>query len=338
MRLLSKFILESNRMLKKIRGFIFTICSLLSVNLWACDFCMLGQGVNPYLTSNGRGITISEDYIESTQIYHGTNKADSHGKKEAWLIQTLTGFQSVSDDFTLMLSIPYTSKTNIDFDESADANPGTLTNGFGDMTLIGRYTFKKDHSLDSTLVVGALLGIKFPTGNTHILQNGSGVDRHALPGTGSFDEIAGLTASYAKADGYQLTGDITYNFAGRGRWNARNHQYGNSLNISMQGYNRLSSPELKDKSIFVFTGPKYEDVGKETGTQSDSGYQATMLNNSTGGSVGYWDVGIYAVFTPSVIVNASYEKAIYHYMNFNPDFDADPAEDYKTNFSVTFLY
>ena len=316
---------------------IFGIVLLFGTNTFACDFCMIGQGINPYLTSNGKGFTYTVDSTKSDHIYNKLSTVESNGKKEAWLLQTVTGFVALNDEITLLLSLPYASKTNIDFDSTSNLNPGTLTNGIGDVTLSGRYTMFKSHSLESTFLGGLLIGVKLPTGSTNLKDNGGNpVDRHAMPGTGSLDEILGLTSSYASANGYQFTGDAVYNFSGKGKWNGQKHFYGNSLNISLKGFYRISNEERKDRSVFVFTGPTYQYSGKEKGTLTDTGYQDSLVQESTGGQIMFWNLGLYAVFSPSVI--GSYGKAIYHNMNFNPSFDADPAEKDRISTSVTFLF
>src|SRR5882757_9889420 len=94
----------------------FLTFALTGSAAFACDFCMTGQGISPYLTANGRGVTVSEDYIQSDQIYDRDSKTDSHGKEEVWWIQSLTGFLALNEDLTLLATVPYASKTNIDFD------------------------------------------------------------------------------------------------------------------------------------------------------------------------------------------------------------------------------
>ena len=179
---------------------------------WACNFCLQAQGVNPYLTNNGSGISLSSTYIESKQIYDGSKKVDSKGKKEGWLLYNLTAFMPVGEKFSLELQVPYAIKTNVDLDDGTNLNTGTLTTGVGDISLLGRYTFLKQHTLDSTFLGGFQLGIKLPTASTNLRNNaGNPVDRHALPGTGSTDYIVGLTSSYVLAQGSPENGSLWAN-------------------------------------------------------------------------------------------------------------------------------
>jgi hypothetical protein len=61
-------------------------------------------------------------------------------------------------------------------------------------------------------------------------------------------------------------------------------------------------------------------------------------NLSSGGTVLFWDLGIYANLSPSVTLNAGYSRAFYHYMHYDPNFDADPAEDYKIDVALTYVF
>ncbi len=312
---------------------------LISAQTLACDFCMLGQGISPYLTASGRGLTASVDLTNSDQIYNKTSAIESHGKKESWLLETLTGFMALTPDFTIFAALPYAQKTNIDFDSTSNSNPGTLSSGLGDITLSGRYTLVQKHSLETTFLTGLLFGIKIPTGRTDLKDNsGSKLDRHSMPGTGSYDEILGVSSAYSSAQGLQVTGDLVYNFSGKGKWDNHAHQYGDSINLSLKAFYQISNLERKDQSYFLFTGPAFQITGKEHGSQTDSGYQDDLINDSTGGQVGFWDLGVYAVFNPSVVINISYGKAIYHNLNYSTDFDADPAENDRMKSSVTFLF
>jgi hypothetical protein len=133
----------------------------------ACDFCMLGQGISPYLTSTGRGLTLDANYTQSDKIYNGKSVISDNTSKEGWLIYTLTGFYPVTDQLNILVSLPYVVKTNLDYDAQAANTPGVITNGLGDITVSGRYTFFSDHSLTRTFLLGGLFGVKLPTGSTH---------------------------------------------------------------------------------------------------------------------------------------------------------------------------
>ena len=304
----------------------------------ACDFCMLGQGVSPYLTASGKGLTLDLSSIVSDHLYDKSTNIDSLGKKESWLVYSLTGFFPINDDLTILATLPYVSKTNVDFDSASGLNTGSFSEGVGDSTITGRYTVIKQHSLESTWIGGVLAGIKVPTGSTNLSdRNGQPLDRHALPGTGSFDYNLGITSSFTRANGFQLTVDAVYSIAGAGKWNARDHRYGYTLNASAKGYYRVAQNQT-GSSLFPFLGLSAESMGEEKGTQTDAGYDPGLVNLSSGGTVVFGDLGLYAILNPSTFLNLAFSKAFYRHMNFDSGFDADPAENYKTNLSITYLF
>ncbi|HWU42895.1 MAG TPA: hypothetical protein VN132_05630 [Bdellovibrio sp.] len=299
---------------------------------------MLGQGVSPYLISNNAGVTLDSTLIESNQIYDGKSAVSSNGKKEAWTVYNVTGFFAINPNLSASVTVPYVSKANVDFDSTSNTNPGVVTAGLGDVSATGRYTLFDSKSPEGAWIGGVLFGIKLPTGSTDKNdQQGNPVDRHAQPGTGSYDLNLGFTSAFT-GNGYQATFDAVYNYAGKGKWNGRNHRYGDSINATLKGYLKTSSEDIAHHAFYVFTGPSVEIIGKETGTQTDTGYDSNMINPSSGGTVGYWNFGFYGVLQNNTFVNVGLAKAIYHDMNFDSNFDADPAEDYKVNLSVSFLF
>lgn len=311
---------------------------LFALDASACDFCLLGQGVSPYLTQTGRGVTLDVNTVALDRVYNKSTAVDSHGKKETWTVYSVTGFYPLTDDLTVLLMIPYALKTNIDYDGSSNTNPGVQTSGIGDLALTGRYTVFRKHSLDSTMIVGALGGVKFPTGPTSITnQQGQAVDRHVLPGTGSYDFNLGFTATYSVASGFQTTLDAVDQISTTGDWNGRSHKYGNILNYAWKAYQRVAQT-ASGQSFMPFVGVSGETTGKETGTQTDAGYDPNQINPSTGGTVLYWNLGLYSILSPTTFLNFGLAKSFYHYENFDPAFDADPAENYRLDLSVTFLF
>jgi hypothetical protein len=306
---------------------------------YSCDFCLAGQGLNPYLTANVQGLTLQSTYIESSKAYDHTKAIETNGKKEAWLVNTLTGFISPRPDLTLLLAMPYVIKTNIDYDQTSQLNPGVLVTGLGDIGITARYTFWTEHALDHTWLLGVLAGLKAPTGaTTQRDRNGEPVDRHALPGTGSFDETLGLSGSFTSADGFRVTGDVVFNHSGVGRWASRDHQFGDAVNMTARGFYRLGNTGSEGASLALFTGPTFTWTGREKGALLGENYSPSVVNDSTGGKVLFWDLGLYSVLSPLSVASFSFSKAIYHDMNQSADFDADPAEDYKLDLGITFLF
>jgi hypothetical protein len=322
--------------MKTIALFLF----LFSSSAQACDFCMLGQGISPYLTSTGKGLTLDANYTESDKVYNGKTVISDDTMKEGWLIYTLTGFYPVTDKLNAFVSVPYAIKTNLDYDADTNTTPGVLTNGLGDVTVSGRYTFFSNHTLTQTFLVGGLLGVKLPTGSTHEYNSAGGlVDRHALPGTGSVDGVFGVNALYSFGGDWQITGDAVYDLAGDGNWGGNAHRYGNSLNYSVKGFYKILPKDPGEKNLFVFTGVSGHTMGKEIGVLTDDGtYLNGVTNDSSGGTVLWLDFGIHTTLSASTILDLGFSKAFYHDMNYSPNFDPDPAEDYRLDFSLTYLF
>ncbi len=303
-----------------------------------CTWLSTVRILSPYMTSAGRGLTLDVNYTSSSGVYDKATQTYPDIKKEGWLIYSLTGFYAVTDQLTLLLTLPYDEKTNLDYDASSGTTPGQQTDGIGDVTLSGRYTFFMRHTLESTLVAGAVAGVKFPTGSTHILDyQGNPVDRHVLPGTGSFDFPIGLSGAYTFGGKYQLTADVVYLLTTEGNWNGDPHRYGNSLNYNVKGFYKVLPNEPGEKSLFGYIGASGDTMGKETGVRASSGY-SNVVNDSSGGTVLFWNVGLYANLSASTILNLGFAKAFYRYMNYSPNFDTDPAENYKIDFSITYLF
>lgn len=306
----------------------------------ACDFCMLGQGVSPYLTATGKGVTLGVDYRELDHVYDQAQNINGNGKQEAWTVFTLTAFYPLSDDLTILVTLPYSSKTNIDFDESTSSNPGTLTSGIGDITVTGRYTLFKDHTLETTLIGGLLAGVKVPTGTTNNRDaQGNPVDRHALPGTGSFDFDLGFTGSWATASGFQLTLDAAFRITTTGQWAERDHKFGDTLNAAARAFYRVAKTDA-GASLLPFVGLSSEYNGEETGATNPTtgSYDPNVTNLSSGGTEVFVDIGLYAILNANTMANLGFSKAFYHNLNYNPAFDADPGENYKIDFSLTYLF
>jgi hypothetical protein len=306
---------------------------------YACDFCMLAQGVSPYLTQTGKGLTLGVDYSMLDHVYDKAANIDSQGRQETWLTYTMTGFYPITEDFTVFLTLPYAVKSNVDFDSDHDENTGIVVSGLGDLSVSGRYTVFRQHSLESTLIGGLLFGVKLPTGTTNNRDYfGNPVDRHALPGTGSYDFDLGFNGSYAQASGFQVTFDVDFRLAGDGDWDGRDHRYGNMLNYSLKVYQRVAKTAA-GSTFMPFVGLSGETMGFERGVQNDDGtYDTTLANPSTGGTVVLADVGLYSILGPTTMVTASLSKAFYRYLNYDPAFDPDPGENYKLDLSVTYLF
>jgi len=149
---------------------------------------------------------------------------------------SINGGWGVNETLTVGFSLPYVSKWNIregahrhELDhavEPADTVDGTVVDhaaadeiselgdarGLGDLTVYGQYRFSGNDEFH----VAGLLGMKLPTGNTHLTSAiGERFETEHQPGTGSWDALAGL-AMTRQWDGVTLDGNVMYTFAGDG--------------------------------------------------------------------------------------------------------------------------
>jgi hypothetical protein len=73
----------------KYKQFIYVIIMLLlmvPISSFACDFCLLSQGISPLDTMKGPGIKISERYTLLDKVYQGTSEQSNPGAKETHLL------------------------------------------------------------------------------------------------------------------------------------------------------------------------------------------------------------------------------------------------------------
>ncbi|MDO8427037.1 MAG: hypothetical protein Q7T24_05950, partial [Deltaproteobacteria bacterium] len=125
---------------------------------FACDYCLLSQGISPLETIKGSGIKINERYTRLTKPYKGTERLrlDAGAKEEYWTTE-ITGFYGITENLMVLGVVPL-RQTKLDghLHVHPDGTPEVHTDmkgeesGLGDIALMGRYTFFKKHTLDST--------------------------------------------------------------------------------------------------------------------------------------------------------------------------------------------
>ncbi len=304
---------------------------LLDNTGFACDFCLLSQGISPLDTMKGSGIKITERYTLLDQIYQGTSKQANEGVKEEHRTTELTGFYGVTPEFMLLAVVPYKyGKT------TGDPMPGGMpdttmagsASGLGDVALIGRYTFLKSETPDATSVMASLAGIKFPTGKTDArTSDGMGyLDSHMQPGTGSTDYLLGLSYSHS-LEKFSLSANVLGTITTQGKFGTTTHQFGNSLNYDVTAKYRIApaafSPTKPQWFVALGLNGELRDREKENGvTVGDSG-----------GNTIYLSPGIQLVLAPHWVVEATYQHAIYHNL-----YGMQLGETYKAVGGVTYLF
>lgn len=134
-----------------------------------------------------------------------------------YAVVTTIGLEyGVTDRFSVRLVAPYIQRTDIREGELEDGAPEAHrlgdVEGFGDLTLIGKYLLIQQSDLQLSVMAGAQL----PTGHTHErADDGSRFEQEFQPGSGATRAILGL--AMAKTYGtFTWHSSLTYTFADRG--------------------------------------------------------------------------------------------------------------------------
>jgi hypothetical protein len=297
----------------------------------ACDFCLLSQGISPLDTMKGTGIKISERYTVLDQIYQGTSKQANQGVKEEHRTTELTGFYGVTPEFMLLAVVPYKyGKTT--GDPMPDGTPDTTmagnASGLGDVALMGRYTFLKSETPDTTTVMAGVAGIKFSTGKTDAKTSDgmSYLDSHMQPGTGSTDYLLGISFSHS-LDRFSVSANLLGTITSEGKFGTTTHQFGNSLNYDATAKYRVA-PEA-----FSPTKPQWFAALGLNGEVRNREKEDGVTVGDSGGNTIYLSPGIQLVLVPHWIVEATYQRAIYHNL-----YGTQLGETYKAIMGATYLF
>jgi hypothetical protein len=301
---------------------------------FACDFCLLSQGISPLDTMKGSGIKVSERYTVLDQVYQGTSEKTNPGAKETHWTTELTGFYGITPEFMVMAVVPY--KMGNTTGELMQNPDGTLdldtagagrASGLGDVALMGRFTFLKKETPDTTTVMAGVAGIKFATGNTNARANsGEFLDSHLQAGTGSTDYLLGLSYSHS-LQRFSLSANLLGTITTEGKFGDIKHQFGNALNYDMTGKYRVA-PEAFSPTrpqVFVALGVNGEVRGREK-------VDGVTVPDSGGNTI-YLSPGLQLVLVPHWIVELTYQRAIYHNL-----YGTQLGETYKAITGVTYLF
>ncbi|MBI4389503.1 MAG: transporter [Nitrospinae bacterium] len=113
----------------------------------------------------------------------------------------------VNRDFALFGMLPYLDK-RLDM-RSGDVDVVRDRRGFGDLTLLGRYTAHEDNGPGRTFRVAPFFGVKAPTGSGNARDELGSLPPPVQSGTGSWDLTAGTVATYQTLD-FQVDGQMSY--------------------------------------------------------------------------------------------------------------------------------
>ncbi|MBI5588229.1 MAG: hypothetical protein HY889_07685 [Deltaproteobacteria bacterium] len=322
-------------MKKNFLSFFLVIGLFLSYagSVFACDFCLLSQGISPLETLNGAGVRVNERYTSLDKVYNGTHKISNPGAKEEFWTTELTGFYAVTEDLMVLGVVPL-KKTRmkgelmVNPDGTVDLDPMKgRESGLGDVALIGRYSFFKKHTLDTTTTIAGLLGVKFATGKTDgKADNGEYLDSHIQLGTGSTDYIIGVSLSHS-VQKISLSANLLGTLTTEGEFGNKKHRFGNAVNYDVTAKYRVYPADLGSR------GPQFFIALGVNGELREREKTDGVKDPNSGGNTTYLSPGIQAVVAPHWVFELSYQQAIYHNL-----YGIQLGENHKATGGVTYLF
>ncbi len=236
---------------------------------FGCDPCSLYSASRIHGTEKGSwSLSVSEQYTN----YQKTDEVKENSIKDGELVegfsttQVVAGYD-VTDNSGVQVTIPVILRSfkkieNFRVEDDHES-------GIGDMTLSATHAFYNDRSPENATVIGGLLGVKLPTGDTGTLRDIStgGVSaerasflRHHVIGTGgrvlsigsgSYDVVFGTYGLIREQRTYLLAdiqytlrteGDFDYEFAddllwsvGPGYYLMLDHDFSAALRVVVSG-------------------------------------------------------------------------------------------------------
>lgn len=209
-----------------------TTLSLLSTAMatstWACNAShVLGTG------NAATAYTISAEVMEKGNFFLGltTERVRNTKLADATILQalnngsehihhvgsidtkSLTLSYGVTNNLSLNVQLPFISRTDIRAGENEagpEIHPHDNIEDLGDASLLLQYKI-----YDNAFKVALLGGLKAPTGEDHVIQEGEKVEADLLSGTGSWDIFAGLSLT-KDFQSVSLHSDILYKYNSEG--------------------------------------------------------------------------------------------------------------------------
>jgi len=231
------------------RSIIAFLLAAAPVALLACDLCsvytagMAHGETSGWFAGASEQFTRYDDLREEGHIIHD----DGGQYLDSSITQFFVGY-GPTDRLSFQLNVPYIYRK---FKRpEGDINEKGTVSGLGDATAIAQYTFLRHDDEDQTWLWRVLGGIKFPTGDSALLQEElfegdaaaaaasvkhggedhegpiSGIHGHDLAlGSGSTDFLVGTSAYYRSGRWYGI-GDVQYSLRRTGDFDYR---FGNDL-------------------------------------------------------------------------------------------------------------
>jgi len=130
----------------------------------------------------------------------------------------------VNADLAIFGALPYVNK---ELQVTVGGERVTRSsNGFGDASLFGRYTFFKQNASGHTFRVAAFAGVKAPTGNDDETDALGRLPIPLQPGSGSWDGFGGVVTTYQTL-AFEVDAQLSYSAKGE----ANNFESGDELRL-----------------------------------------------------------------------------------------------------------
>lgn len=320
--------------------FLMIILAGVSTSAFACDFCLVSQGISPLETQRGTGIKLNQRYARLRRVYSGTDEfkdpAVTNPKplEEYWTTE-LTGFHAVTDALTLLVTVPMKKNTlrghlHVMPDNTAEVHTdvkGDVT-GLGDMSLIARYALVKMSSLDSDTALALVGGVKLPTGRTDAKTSDGAeyLDAHLQPGSGSFDYIAGL--SFNRVWGrFALGANALASITTAGEAGASEHRFGHTLNYDVTPKYRVYGGSSTPGGTHAFLA-----LGVNGEVRQRERLDGEAVKNS-GGHTAYLSPGVMVAVGSHWIFEMQYQQPVYHNL-----YGIQTGENFKVSGGAAYLF
>ncbi|MCZ6499285.1 MAG: transporter [Gammaproteobacteria bacterium] len=204
-----------------------------------------------------------------------------------------------SEKLALFAALPYLRK-----ELRRSGSVRRSSEGIGDLTIFGRYTLFQRDGIGRTLRLGAIAGIKAPTGDD---DESDALGRLPIPlqsGTGSWDSFVGIVVSYETLQG-GLHSQLTY----QAKTAANNFEAGDVSRLDVSWQRRVWPTVLKPNSnAFVYGVLEANIIHSQKSTVSG------QVNNDSGGTTVFITPGIQYV-SKKLILEAAVQIPVYQGLN-----------------------
>ncbi len=236
--------------------------------------------------SDGHASKEESEHHESAETVSNSGEQDSqeeHGHNRSMeRFYHLSAGVNLSQSLSVLAHVPFVER--FDKRESSVEN----SEGIGDASLIGNWRFLRGEKG----YLGALMGIKFPTGSTSQRDSDDiRFEPELQPGTGSTDVTLGLTYQY-NLEPLILRGNAIHIFRSEG---AQDYQFGDASSFSLF----IDTPIQREANISSFIGL---DINLQYG-EKDSQNSDTVI--SSGGTILLVGPNLTVKFSDDILLSAA---------------------------------